>query len=115
MEKKFTALRVIAVIIKVLAWIVAGLTVLGFLGMLIMGATMGATMGSMMNRFSPSPYSNYQSMGAFGIVLGVVWAFSILMSGGFMFIGLLASSDLIMVILAVEENTRAMRPPATTT
>lgn len=104
MEKKFTALRIIAVIIKVLAWIVAGLTVLGFLGSIVMGATMG----SMISRFNPSPYGNVPGMGAIG---GVFMAFFVLIYGGFMFVGLLAWSDLIMVILAVEENTRAMRPP----
>jgi hypothetical protein len=104
MEKKFTALRIIAVIIKVLAWIVAGLTVLGFLGSIIMGATMGTMMG----RYSPSPYGNIPGMGALG---GVFMAFFVLIYGAFMFVGLLAWSDLIMVVLAVEENTRAMRPP----
>ena len=108
MEKKFTALRIIAVIIKVLAWIVAGLTVLGFLGMIIMGATMG----SMISRFNPSPYGNYPGMGA---ISGILMAFFVLIYGGFMFVGLLAWSDLIMVILAVEENTRALRPAGTTT
>ena len=104
MEKKFTALRIITVIIKVLAWIIAGLTVLGFLGSIIMGATMG----TMLNRFTPSPYGNYPGMGALG---GVFMAFGILLYGGFMFVCLLAWADLIMVVLAVEENTRAMRPP----
>lgn len=103
MEKKFTALRIIAVIIKILAWIVAALTVLGFLAMLVMGATMGP----MMSRMKSYPYGNYGQFGAMG---GIFIAFFILVYGAFMFVGLLAWSDLIMVVLAIEENTRAMRP-----
>lgn len=101
MDKKFTALRVVAVIIKVFAWITAAFTVLGFLGCLVMGATMGSMMRN-------TPYSGYGQLG--GGMFGVVMAFSILLYGGFMFVCLLAWSDLIMVMLAIEENTRGTKP-----
>jgi len=104
MEKKFTALRIVAVIIKVFAWVTAAFTVLGFLGCLVMGATMGSFMRN-------TPYGNY---GQFGGLFGVIWAFCILLYGGFMFVGLLAWSDMIMVLLAIEENTRGVRPAAPT-
>lgn len=101
MEKKFTALRVVSVILKVLAWITAGLTVIGFLGFLVLGATMGSVMRN-------TPYGGYGQFGSG--MFGVIMAFSILFYGAFMFIGLLAWSDMIMVLLAIEENTRITKP-----
>jgi len=115
MEKKFTALRIFAVVTKVLAWIVAGLTVLGFFGVIVLSATSGAIFNQMMKGMTPSSYGNFNSMGAFGIIFGVVYAFFILIYGAFMFISLLAWSDLMTIALQVEENTRAMRPAATPT
>jgi hypothetical protein len=105
MDRKFTALRIAAVIIKVFAWITAGCTVLGFLGCLVMGATMGSMMRN-------TPYGNYGQFG--GGLMGVIMAFSILLYGAFMFVCLLAWSDLIMVMLAIEENTRGVKPAAPT-
>lgn len=108
MEKKFTALRIASVIFKVLAWIVAALTVIGFVVMLIGGAAMS----SMGNRYGG--YGGYGApglgmMGAFG---GIAMAFFILIYGAFLFISLLAGADMILVILAIEENTRALKPQA---
>jgi hypothetical protein len=103
MDRKFTALRIVSVIIKVFAWITAALTVLGFLGFLVMGATMGTMMRN-------TPYGGYGQLG--GGMFGVIMAFSILLYGGFMFVGLLAWSDMIMVLLAIEENTRGAKPAA---
>ncbi|MBA7675124.1 hypothetical protein ES703_83353 [subsurface metagenome] len=40
MEKKFMALRTISVMFKIIAWIVAALTVVGFLVMLVGGAAL---------------------------------------------------------------------------
>jgi len=101
MEKKFTALRIIAVILKVLAWIDAALTVIGFLVCLVAGAALP--------RFG-GPYGNYGTYGMFG---GIGMAFGVLIFGALYFIGLLAWSDLIYVFLAIEENTRAQKPPPT--
>ncbi|MCX7996005.1 MAG: hypothetical protein N3A65_09620 [candidate division WOR-3 bacterium] len=102
MEKRFTALRVISVIFKVLAWIVAVFTVIGFIAMLIGGAAMGSMMGR--------GYGGYGGLGALG---GIGMAFAILIYGAFLFVSLLAAAEMILVILAIEENTRALKPPQT--
>jgi len=96
MEKKFAALRTIAVILKVIAWIVAVFTVIGFFGMLVGGAAL-SQLGSRYGQGSMMP---------FGIMGGVAMAFYILIIGIIWFISLLAGAELIMVILAIEENTR---------
>ncbi len=104
MERKFTALRVISVIFKILAWIVAVFTVIGFIVMLIGGAALsGLGRG----------YGGYGGMGALGALGGVGMAFGILIYGAFVFVSLLAAADMILVILAIEENTRALKPPTT--
>ncbi len=105
MEKRFTALRVVSVIFKILAWIVAVLTVIGFIVMLVGGAAMS----SMMSR----GYGGYGGMGALGVFGGIGMAFGILIYGAFMFVSLLAAADMILVVLAIEENTRALKPPQT--
>jgi|UniRef100_A0A7V3RIW0 hypothetical protein len=107
MQKKFTALRIVSVIFKVLAWIVAVFTVIGFIVMLIGGAAMS----SMMSR--GYGYGGYGGMGALGAFGSVGIAFGILIYGALMFVSLLAASDIILVILAIEENTRALKPPQT--
>lgn len=103
MEKKFTALRIISVIFKVLAWIVAVVTIIGFIVMLIGGAAMGSMMGR--------GYGGYGGLGSLGAFGGIGMAFFILIYGAFAFVSLLAAADMILVILAIEENTRALKPP----
>ncbi len=105
MEKKFTALRIVSVIFKVLAWIVAVLTIIGFIVMLIGGAAMSSMMGRGYGGYG------YGGMGALGAFGGVGIAFGILIYGAFVFVSLLAAAEMILVILAIEENTRALKPP----
>ena len=98
MENKFKALRTISIILKVIAWIVAALTIIGFLVMLVGGAAL-------------SQYgSRYGAPGILGPLGGVAAAFYILIIGAIWFISLLAGADLILVILTIEENTRALKP-----
>ncbi len=108
MEKKFTALRIVSVIFKVLAWVVAVFTIIGFIAMLVGGAAMS----SMMNR-GYGGYGGYGGMGALGAFGGIGMAFFILIYGAFMFVSLLAAAEMILVILAIEENTRALKPTQT--
>lgn len=105
MEKKFTALRIVSVIFKVLAWIVAVLTIIGFIVMLIGGTAMSSMMGRGYGGYG------YGGMGALGAFGGVGLAFGILIYGAFIFVSLLAAAEMILVILAIEENTRALKPP----
>jgi len=102
MEKKFTALHIISVIFKIFAWIVAALTVIGFLGMLVGGAALSQLGG----RYGAAHYF------PFGAIGGVAMAFYILIAGAIWFLSLLAAAELIMLLLAIEENTRTLKPRA---
>ncbi len=95
MEKKFRTLRTVSLILKVVAWIIAALTVIGFIALLVGGAALAQFGGR---------YSGVGSLGPFGAV-GV--AFYILIIGTIWFLSILAGAELILVILAIEENTRA--------
>lgn len=106
MEKKFTALRIVSVIFKVLAWIVAVFTIIGFVVMLVGGAAMSSMMGR-----GYGGYGGYGGLGTLGAFGGVGLAFGILIYGAFVFVSLLAAAEMILVILAIEENTRALKPP----
>lgn len=86
-----------------MAWIIAALTIIGFLVMLIAGAIGGAALSQYGSRYGAS---GLPSM--FGPLWGVIMAFYILIIGGIWFISLLAGAEMILVWLAIEENTRAM-------
>ena len=100
MEKKFTALRIISVIFKVLAWIVAVLTVIIFIVSLIAGAALPRFGGY-------GGYGKFGTLGAFG---GIGMAFAVLIIGALYFISFLTAANMILVILSIEENTRASKP-----
>jgi hypothetical protein len=94
MERKFRTLRTVSVIIKIVAWVIAALTIIGFIAMLVGGAALAQFGG------------RYGGVGAFGPFGAVGIAFYVLIIGFIWFISLLAGADLILVILAIEENTR---------
>lgn len=89
MEKRFHALRTISMILKVMAWIVAIFTVIGFIFTLA-----GVT-------FLPGPY---------GSGAGFVFGIGVLIYGAIIFIWVYALAEIILVLLAIEENTRGIRP-----
>jgi hypothetical protein len=97
MEKKFKALRTISVIFKIIAWLIAAFTVIGFFGMLIGGAAL--------SQFG-SKYGGSYGPAMMGPMWGIFMAFYVLIVGAISFISFLAGAELIMVILAIEENTR---------
>ncbi len=99
MEIKFKTLRIISVVFKIIAWIVAAFTIIGFLVMLIGGAALSQFGG------------RYGAPNVFGPLWGVGMAFYILLLGGIWFVSLLAGAELILVILSIEENTRSLKPP----
>jgi len=97
MEKKFKLLRTVSVIFKIIAWIVAFFTIIGFVGMLVGGAALSQFGGQ------------YGAPKMVGPVWGVFMAFYILIIGAISFVSFLAGAELILVILAIEENTRALK------
>ncbi len=97
MEKKYRTLRTVSVILKIIAWVIAALTIIGFIAALVGGAAIAQFGG------------RYGGMGALGPFGAVGIAFYVLIIGAIWFISLLAGADLILVILAIEENTRAAK------
>lgn len=99
MEKKFRVLRVVASIWKIIAWLVLVLSVLGGCGAL--ATTLMAS----------SQFSRQSSAFGIGILSGAlggaVMAGGAILLGVLYFISLYAVAELIDVVLALEENTRA--------
>ena len=85
--KKFYALRTVASILKVLAWLWAIFTIIGFI--LIIGQS--------------------HKEGLFGVSSGgpnILLAFLSIFAGAMVFLFFYAMSESILVIIAIEENTR---------
>lgn len=99
MEKKFKVLRIVAFVWKVVAWVILVFSVLGGCGALV--ATLMA--GNQLARQSAA--LGLGTLG--GAVGGVVMALGAILLGVFYFISLYAVAEMIDVVLALEENTRA--------
>jgi hypothetical protein len=99
MGKKFRILRIVAFIWKVVAWIILVLSVLGGCGILVTLLMAG-------NQFSRQ--ANLLGWGMpGGAAGGIVIALIAILVGLFYFISLYAVAEMIDVVLALEENTRA--------
>lgn len=98
MEKRFGALRFIATVLKVLAWI---FLVLGILIAII--AMLGGAAGGLMGG---SGYGRALAGGLSGLFGGFIVGIGILISALLTFLGFLGSAEFILVQLAIEENTR---------
>lgn len=93
-EKKYKALRIIATIYKVLAFVVGGLCVIG--GFLIMIVGVGSSASS----------SSYYGEGVAALFSGVVGGVFLLIYGAVLFIALYGAGEFVYVFLDIEENTR---------
>ena len=100
MEKKFTVLRTIGTVYKVLAWIVLVLGILAALGVLAAGVWGEARAVRAPGIF---PRSYVPLMGIAGGFLG---ALGIALGAGFYFLLIYAFGEAIYLALAIEENTR---------
>ena len=99
MEKKFRILRIVAFLWKIVAWIILVLSVLGGCGTLVMLVTAGNQL---------SRQSSVFGLGILGgAVGGIVIAVVAILGGLFYFISLYAVAEMIDVMLALEEHTRA--------
>ncbi len=98
MQPKFRILRIVALIWKILAWIVLVSSILGGCGMVAIGLLSGA------NARSFNQALGVPAAGGFG---GIVVALGAIFVGIFYFISLYAVAELVDVMLALEENTRA--------
>jgi hypothetical protein len=95
MEKKFTALRVIGTIFKVLAWIALCFGILGALGALIAGIAV-------------SGQQELLGLDLGGPLAGIAVFIVALIGAIFYFLMLYAVGESIYLFLAIEENTRHM-------
>lgn len=100
MKQKFTVLRIIGNIYKVLAWIVLVLGILAALAVLAAGVWGEARVARPYGIF-PRPYAPLM-----GITEGFIVALGIALGAGFYFLLLYAISEAIYLALAIEENTR---------
>ena len=100
MEKRYTALRIIGTIYKVLGGIVGVLTILVVLGICAASVLGGAAMGNLGR--------NAGVTGLFGGALGglVIGVVAIVYGGG-LAVTLYAVGEGVYLLLALEENTRA--------
>ncbi len=99
MERRYSALRTISVIYKILGLLILALTVLAALGLCLASAAGSAALGSLSQGNNPSL--------AGGIVGGIVIAMIALLYGGFISLTLYSLGEMITLIINVEENTRA--------
>ncbi|MBM3129361.1 MAG: hypothetical protein FJ009_12145 [Chloroflexi bacterium] len=99
MEKKFKILRIVAFIWKILAWVILVVSTLGGCGALVVALTAGNQLARQSSAFGLGTLG-----GAAG---GIVLALIALLVGVFYFISLYAVAEMIDVVLALEENTRA--------
>ncbi len=99
MEKRYRVLRIIATITKIVAWIFLAL---GILGSCVYGAGVLFLASGTASR--TSQFASVLGGGILGTILGIV---SIVFIVLFTFLPMYAFAELIDVMLALEENTRA--------
>jgi hypothetical protein len=102
MEKKFTILRFVGAVWKIMAWIVLGGGLLGSLGILLTSIFGGGIMGGMMSQYGQQG----GWMTGLGILGGVAVFIVSLIVTVIYFLLLYAVGELIFLLLAIEENTR---------
>jgi predicted lipid-binding transport protein (Tim44 family) len=104
MEQRFHALRTIGSIFRVVGYIILVLTVLGalaFCGATVIGAS--AIESSVAHQLGVSSTGGGFLGGLFG---GLIGGFFVLLYGGFISLSIIATGELIYLLIGVEENTR---------
>ena len=105
MEKRYKALRALSTVYRVLAWIALVVGVLASLGILTLSIIGVRPLTLYRTRLTPMfsfPFGLLQG----GLVAGIVGFLVTLLASGFYFLFLYAVSEVILVVLSVEENTR---------
>ncbi|MBN1399767.1 MAG: hypothetical protein JXA74_02955 [Anaerolineae bacterium] len=101
MEKRFRALRIVAAVWKILAWIVLVLGGLLALGVVIIGAIQGRV-GYPSDVLAPVPV-----LGAVtGPIMGIVMGVGLLLAALVQFVLTYAVGEVIELGLSIEQNTR---------
>jgi hypothetical protein len=99
MDKKFTVLRIVGTVLKVMAWLELIIGILVSVGVLLMGI-LG---GPMLPTHIPVPS---RSSWAYSIVGGIIGFVGVLIATILYFLLLYAAGELLYLLLAIEENTR---------
>ena len=100
MEKKFKILRIVAFVWKIVAWVILVISVLGGCGCFAFGLLMGDQFARAARDLGPAGM-----MG--GTITGILTGLAVIVGGILTFIPVYALSEMIDVMLALEENTRA--------
>ncbi len=104
MEKRYAGLRLAGTVYKVLGIIVGIITILGALGICLTSVLGGAAMNSLAGELG----SNASMMGSLGgVVGGLIGGLLALIYGSAMALGLYAFGEMMQLMVAMEENTRA--------
>ena len=96
-EKRFKALRLIAVLVKIASILVAVVAVIGAVGLIVAGAGAASSVRD-------SSFGSGAPSFLFSGFLGALFA---LVYGVFLSVSLYASAEMIYLFLGIEENTRA--------
>jgi len=102
MEKKFTVLRLIGTIWKILAWVALVLGLLSSIGILLASVLGGGIMGQLGQQYGGTAGPAWAS----GLLGGIVLFIGSLILTILYFLALYAVGELIYLLLAIEENTR---------
>lgn len=101
MEKKFSVLRIIGTLWKILAWITLVVGILFSLGILLVGLL--GSGGAILSTLGQDMRGVPSAMGIVSSIVGFLFA---LVMTIMYFLVLYAVGDLIYLLLAIEENTR---------
>ena len=105
MEKRYKALRALSTVYRVLAWIALVVGVLVGLGILTLSIIGVRPLTAYRTRLTPMFYFPFGILQG-GIVAGIVGFLVALLASGFYFLLLYAVSEMIFLVLSIEENTR---------
>lgn len=104
MEKKYAGLRLAGTVYKVLGIIIGVITILAALGVCLTSILGGAAMNSLAGELGGDA-GIMSSLG--GVVGGLLGGLFALIYGGAMALGLYAFGEMMQLMVALEENTRA--------
>lgn len=93
MDRRFTALRVIGTIFKVLAWIALLVGLLAAIGALVLGFVMDNQLGTI-------------GMGVGGPFAGIALFIALVILAILVFLSLYAAGEFLYLFLSIEENSR---------
>lgn len=98
MEKRFKVLRILATLLKVIAWILLVVGILGAVAAVAGGALGGGVLGDTLESLSGGV--------VVGLLGGIAAGAGLLLGAVLQFVMLYAAGEAISVTLAIEENTR---------